>query len=221
MHASSPMQIGVDSMLLGAWTDVSNCKNVLDIGTGCGILTFMCAQNNDEAQYKGIDISESAINEANENRINSPWSDNIDFSLENLKAFTPNQSLDLIITNPPFFNKESLVSPNAKRANARHMIELELEDIFKFANNHLAENGRLSMVLPFEEFQKVQQMTCKYKFRINRLATVKPKEGKDAHRILVEIGSDPLKLDVSEIVIRDTDNTYTPAYRQLTQPYYR
>ncbi len=220
-HGLSPMQIGVDSMLLGAWTDVSNCKKVLDIGTGCGILSFMCAQSNENAHITGIDISDSAVLEANENRINSPWSNNIHFELGNLKNYVPKQRFDLIITNPPFFNKQSLQSPNSERAKARHMEELELEDIFKFTHEHLAPNGRLSMVLPFDEFQKVQQMTCKYKFRINRLATVKPKVEKDAHRILVEIGTDPNKLDVSELVIRDLDNTYTPEYQALTQDFYR
>ena len=215
------MPIGVDSMLLGAWTEINEQGRVLDIGTGCGILAFMCAQKNQDSQILGIDISESAIQEANENRLNSPWSQNLLFKTCNLKQFNPQEKFDLIITNPPFFNKSSLQSEDRERALARHSEELELEDIFKFTRNHISEKGRLSMVLPFEEFKRVQQMTCKYKFRINRLTTVKPKSEKSPNRILAEIGSDPEKLDVSEIVIRDSNNQYTAYYRELTQDFYK
>jgi len=215
------MPIGVDSMLLGAWTQSQNIKNVLDIGTGCGILAFMCAQKNKDAQIIGIDISDAAISEANENKFNSNWAHKMHFETRDLKQYTPENKFDLIITNPPFFNKTSLQSQNRERALARHNEALKLEDIFKFAKEHLAKNGRLSMVLPFDEFQKVQQMTCKYKFRVNRLATVKPKPEKTAHRILVEIGMDPNQLDVSELIIRNSENDYSLSYKELTQDFYR
>ena len=208
-------------MLLGAWTDVSNCKKVLDIGTGCGILSFMCAQSNENAHITGIDISDSAVLEANENRINSPWSNNMHFELGKLKKLCSKTTIRFNHHQSPFFNKQSLQSPNSERAKARAYGGLELEDIFKFTHEHLAPNGRLSMVLPFDEFQKVQQMTCKYKFRINRLATVKPKVEKDAHRILVEIGTDPNNWMFQKLVIRDLDNTYTPEFQALTQDFYR
>ena len=38
------MKIGTDGVLLGAWADISNSKNVLDIGAGSGLISLMIAQ---------------------------------------------------------------------------------------------------------------------------------------------------------------------------------
>ena len=214
------MQIGVDSMMLGAWTETQKINKILDVGTGCGLLTFMCAQRNQECEIHGIDISKEAIEEAEENRLNSPWPEQISFWHKNLKSFEPPVKYDLIISNPPFFNKQSLQSVDEARAKARHSSELCLVDIFNFASQNLSEDGKFSMVLPYQEFDAVQQLAFQYKFKIQRLSTVKPKEHKPPHRILLQLGREAKDLDVTEITIRRLDGSYTDSYKKLTHEYY-
>ena len=40
----SPMKVGTDSVLLGAWTPAINPTYILDIGAGTGVLSLMMAQ---------------------------------------------------------------------------------------------------------------------------------------------------------------------------------
>ena len=40
-HARSPMKIGTDGVLLGAWCDGSQARWALDVGTGCGLIALM------------------------------------------------------------------------------------------------------------------------------------------------------------------------------------
>ena len=40
----SPMKVGTDSVLLGAWTPATNPTYILDIGAGTGVLSLMMAQ---------------------------------------------------------------------------------------------------------------------------------------------------------------------------------
>lgn len=220
-HHRSPMKIGVDSMLLGSWTEVKDAKSVLDIGTGCGLLSFMCAQKNDHCVVEGIDINSDAIIEAEENRALSPWPDRINFKKQDLKLFNPTLKYDVIISNPPFFNKESLHSSNNARAKARHTIELELEDIFDFAFRHLSEEGTLNMVLPYHEYEKVQKLAFNNGLKVQRLSIVKPKEHKPAHRVLLELGKTTKQPKVDEIIIRKLDGGYTKTYKILTEAYYQ
>ena len=100
-HSKSSMKIGVDAVLLGAWTDIADCRKALDVGTGCGVIALMLAQRiddeirqetvdrekndeparilsvNSDFSITAIDIDPPSVEEANENFANSPWSDSL------------------------------------------------------------------------------------------------------------------------------------------------
>ena len=43
-HDKCAMKVGTDGVLLGAWVDVDNATNILDVGTGTGVVSLMLAQ---------------------------------------------------------------------------------------------------------------------------------------------------------------------------------
>ena len=43
-NSRSAMKIGTDSVLLGAWADVTGTRSALDVGCGTGVLSLMLAQ---------------------------------------------------------------------------------------------------------------------------------------------------------------------------------
>ena len=43
-HDRCAMKVGTDGVLLGAWADVVSARNILDIGTGTGLISLMMAQ---------------------------------------------------------------------------------------------------------------------------------------------------------------------------------
>ena len=54
------MKVGTDGVLLGAWCDVAGKKNVLDVGTGTGLIALMVAQRSQPATIDAIEIDEAA-----------------------------------------------------------------------------------------------------------------------------------------------------------------
>ena len=99
------MKIGTDGILLGAWTKTSNYKNGLDIGTGTGVISLMLCQRNLEIQMDSIENSAGALKDAAINIKNSCWKNRINLINENFQNFIPKKKYDLIISNPPFFQK--------------------------------------------------------------------------------------------------------------------
>ena len=69
-HDKCAMKVGIDGVLLGAWTDVTNAESILDVGTGSGLIALMLAQRS-EATVTAIDIDADAVIQANENIENS------------------------------------------------------------------------------------------------------------------------------------------------------
>ena len=66
------MKVGTDGVLLGAWARVAHCRNILDIGTGTGLVALMAAQRS-QADVLGIDLDADAVAQAAENVAASPW----------------------------------------------------------------------------------------------------------------------------------------------------
>ncbi len=60
-------RIGTDAVLLGALAGVFGKQNILEIGTGTGIISLMLAQRNSEANITAIDINPEAVGLAREN----------------------------------------------------------------------------------------------------------------------------------------------------------
>lgn len=75
-HDKCAMKVGTDAVLLGAWADTASCKNILDIGTGTGIIALMLAQRSC-ADIDAIDIDKEACIQAEENVAASPFAGRI------------------------------------------------------------------------------------------------------------------------------------------------
>jgi len=153
-HHRASMKVSTDSVLLGALCEANNAKNILDIGTGCGILSLMMAQKS-KARITAIDVDLASIEEADANFKRSSWPDRLQTQRMDLETFSRQAEIpfDLIITNPPYFD-QSLVSPNHQRNVARNANLLTFETLIVAVKTLLAPNGDFWLILPTSEFQK-------------------------------------------------------------------
>lgn len=213
-------KVGTDSILLGAWVNVLNAKKILDIGTGTGILSLMAAQRS-EANITAIEIDNDAAEQAMQNFRNSPWLSRLKLyhtSLEKFNGFK--EKYDVIICNPPFF-LNSIISPIAKRALARHAHTLTLFSILMFADTHLNKNGHVSLIMPIEHFQYFIDLIKTHKWYVHRITKVFPKPSKDAHRILIEFGKIVRGVEYDELTIEtEHRHKYTKKYYEFTKDFY-
>src|ERR1035437_4301927 len=120
----STMKTGTDAILLGAWAEPGKADSILEIGTGCGVISLMLAQKS-EAHITAIDIDPDSIVQAESNSMTSPWRDRIkamNISLQDLTSISE-KKYDLILTNPPFFI-DFLKSPDERKNKAKHSSDL-------------------------------------------------------------------------------------------------
>ena len=61
----SSMKVGTDAVLLGSWVNIGSAENILDIGTGSGVIALMLAQRSD-AQIQAIDIDNELVLKLND-----------------------------------------------------------------------------------------------------------------------------------------------------------
>lgn len=62
-HAYSTMKVGTDAVLLGTLAEVPARGNILEVGTGTGVISLILAQRC-ESQITAIDIHQASVWEA-------------------------------------------------------------------------------------------------------------------------------------------------------------
>ncbi len=215
------MKVGTDGVLLGAWANCDKSKNILDIGTGTGLISLMMAQRS-KAQIDAIEIDIKACEQAQENVKKSPWKSRINIIHKSLQDFTQdeNKKYDLIVSNPPYF-QNSLIAPDENRTNARHNSSLEYKDIINAANKFLTDQGSLGIILPYLEGNMFILKAVENNLFCVRQTKVLPNPGKHAKRLLLEFKKIKMPLVEQEIIIElNKRHEYSEAYKNLTKDFY-
>lgn len=216
------MKIGTDGVLLGAWADASKVDNILDIGTGTGLIAIMMAQRNAEATIHAVEIEEAAFEQAKANMERSSWKDRLEVFHTPIQDYarSTRTTYDLIISNPPFFSGGTF-SQDQDRNNVRHTVKLPNGDLLTATRSLLSQEGRFCVILPYIEGLQFKQMAERYHLFCTKMVEVKPKKDKGVERLLLQFERTEKPLEESELVIqREKRNDYTDDYVALTKEFY-
>lgn len=221
VQENAAMKVGTDSVLLGSWVSAVQPTFILDIGCGTGLLCLMMAQRFPKAQIIGIEIEDEAIIDAEFNIKNSDWKDRIHVQNADFSSVSFSQSFDLILSNPPYFPSDT-ASPINKRSVARNGMEFSFLDWLEKAKEILNPKGVIAFVLPIIQWNDIENSLVDYGLYVNRIRKVKPKEYKLAHRVLVELGKNPVTSVEEDVLIieREKRHDYSDEYKELTSSFY-
>lgn len=148
------MKICTDAVLFGAMAPVNRGAQVLDIGTGTGVLALMAAQLG-ALKVTAVELTQEAFKEADINFNNSPWAKRLEAVHQDIQSFalTAGRQYDLIISNPPFFENHSKTA-DALRNTARHTDQLPFADLIDIAEQLLSPKGLLYLLIPVHAIEK-------------------------------------------------------------------
>ncbi len=214
------MKVGTDGVLLGAWANVENTAQILDIGTGTGLIALMLAQRKQNAIIDALEIEENAYQQACENVVQSKWNNRISIFHTSLQEFESSKKYDLIVSNPPFFSQSLKNRDNAKTA-ARHNDSLSPLELAQHSKRLLTPNGRIAVIYPMNEAQLFLKIAQKMGLYPRRITQVIPAISKQSKRTLVEIQQMPCDTIETELCIeKEQRHTYTDEYIDLTKDFY-
>lgn len=216
-HADTAMKVGTDSLLLGAWAPLCGTeKQLLDIGSGCGILSLMMAQRSKNVRITGVEIDEPAANESLINIAESPWNDRIVIVQKDIRDFSPGYRFDHIVTNPPFFHH--LAPVNVQRFRARHQSALSRTDLFKVVDRLLSEDGFFSMIIPADQSQLCLEAARSVRLYPDRQTFIHHRKDLPSKRILLCF-SRKEKITDSDTLVIDDLGARSAAYQDMMRPF--
>jgi len=136
-----------DTFLLADDLDVGQSENVLELGTGCGILAILVAKAG--AKVVATDINPAALECSRANAIVHGVEDRIELRLGDLFDPVAGEFFDLVVFNPPYLpvpRDEALGTPLDLAWEAGQDGRAVIDRFLREVSNHLKPNGRALFV---------------------------------------------------------------------------
>ncbi len=220
------MKVTTDGCLFGAWTVRELQEHVkerpvtdlLDIGTGTGLLSLMIAQEL-VTSIMAVEIDDAAAEQAKENVTAAPWQDRIRVVQGDIRGWDPGKKFDVIVSNPPFYENE-LASPGRGRNMAHHAGGLLLRELIDEVKRLLAAEGVFCVLLPAKRAVEVEQRFGDAGLNVYKKAVVHASPSHSPSRVMYVLGFEPREAEEKTIFIRGEDGGYSEEFRGLLGGYY-
>lgn len=206
---------GMDAVLLSGFAKVKPQENVLDLGTGTGIIPILLAGKTKAGQLTGLEIQPESADMANRSVCFNDLQGRIRIvqgDIKEARTLFGAASFDVVTSNPPYMIAEhGLTNPEDAKAIARHEILCTLEDVVSQAAAVLRPGGRFYMVhRPFRLAEIIRVMSL-YKLEPKRMQLVYPYVDKEPSMVLIEgvRGGNPRMTVEKPLIIYKEQGVYT------------
>ena len=170
-----------------ALTEVDKTIKILDLCTGSGAIAVALEHflEEKEVEIVATDISEKALEIAKKNAISNNANTKIKFIQSDLFAQIPKQKFDLIVSNPPYIETETIKTLSKE---VQHEPKIALDGgedglafyrrIAKEAFDYLEYGGKLLLEIGYNQKEKVMALLQKEKKYVN-IRCIKDFENRD------------------------------------------
>lgn len=179
---------GVDAVLLSSFAGAA--KRCIDFGCGNGILILRMLGLNKIDLGVGVEIQSEVAEMASESVLLNNLQDKIKIingSLVDYKRYFERNSVDLVISNPPYIKAGGgIVNTDDNHAISRHEIHMTFKDLVEAAAFTLQDGGSFCFVHKPERLPELFDTLSEYRLEPKRIRLVQPEKNKPANMVLIE-----------------------------------
>ena len=182
---------GLDSVLLSDFAKkIKKGANVLDLGTGTGIIPILLCGKTELEKIIGVEIQEEVADMAKRsiklNKLENKF-EIINENILNLNKIFDKNTFDVIVTNPPYKKKNTgIINEIEKKVISRHEVSATLEDFIKVSKELLKDKGEFYMVHRPERLVDILSVMRKNKIEPKIIRFVYSNVNKEPKLVLVK-----------------------------------
>lgn len=180
----------IDPVLLAHFVRPNTRDQVVDLGTGTGIIPLILSHRYPELTITGLEIQESLAGLAKENVRSNGLSNRITIhhgDMTDLTFHPPLPHTDLVVANPPYIRHTAgRINPIQEKALARHEITVTLPQLIRTASGILGQDGCFSLIFPHDRLNELLSSLDDGGFKPSRIRMVHPIKEGPPKRVLVE-----------------------------------
>lgn len=207
-------RFGIDSVLLTEFArDIKDNKNIVDLGTGTGIISILLSKKVNPKKIIGVEVQKDVYEMATRSVKLNSLEDKIELINEdviNLKL--EKNYYDVVVTNPPYKKLGTGVNAsNEKQQISRFETTASLDDWIRVASGLLNSKGSFYMVYRTDRLMEVFDILRKYKLEAKRIRFVYSNNNQESKLVMIKAvknANQYLKVE-KPLIIYNEDGSYT------------
>ena len=212
---------GMDAVLLSGFARARAGDQVLDLGTGTGIIPILLEAKTEAAHLVGLEIQEESADMARRSVELNHLQDKITIVQGDIKeagTLFGAASFDVVTCNPPYMiGQHGIKNPEAPKAIARHEILCTLEDVVSRAAKVQKPGGNFYLVHRPFRLAEIMVVLQKYGLEPKRMRLVYPFADKEPNMVLLEAnrGGRPRMTVERPLIIYREKGVYMPEIYEI------
>lgn len=217
-------RFSIDAVLLAYHAAPRAGEKILDLGTGCGIISLIMACRRTDLRIYAVEVQTELADLAAANVHQNQLEDRIEVLCTDMKLLTPQLTsgpCDLIVTNPPYHKPGSgRINPDAQRAVARHEIKASLLDVLQTTRRMLRTAGRIITIFTAERTTDILSQMRIEQIEPKMIRMIHSNRSTEAKLILIEgvNGGRPGLKVAPPLIVYDEKGNYTDEVQRMFEP---
>ncbi|RWX45284.1 Methyltransferase domain-containing protein [Candidatus Electrothrix marina] len=169
-------RFSLDAVLLAHFCRPASRDNVLDLGTGCGVISLVLCYRHPDIQVTGLELqpalAELALNNAQANKLEDRFAVQ-QGDLRTIKQHLRAESYELVLSNPPYHKVGcGRISQEDECALARHELTADPDSVIAAAAYAVKNRGTMTCIYPAERLATVLAAMMKKRLVPKRIQPV-------------------------------------------------
>lgn len=183
-------RFSIDSVLLANFVNLEDGDNLIDMGTGSGIIAVILAKRMRQGRILAVEVQKRLAGAARRNIQLNHLSDKIDVIEGDIRFpefLCPPQSFSIAVFNPPYRRLHSgRINPDPEKAAARHEIFGTADDFIAAAAYTLCQEGHMYAIYPSTKMVYLLARMRSFRIEPKRVSLVYSRRGASASFVLVD-----------------------------------
>lgn len=216
-------RFSIDAVLAAHFCKTGPDDQVLDLGTGCGVIGLILAHRNPALRVTCLEFQDDLARLAQDNVLANNMDSRISViegDLRSIGDHIPPETFDLVVCNPPYRDPgRGRINPADQKARARHEIDATLEDVVRAAAYAVKNRGRVVFVYPASRSTSLIHCLKRSKLEPKRIQPVYSyPEAEEAVLVLLESlknGGEEVRILPPLYVYTRQDGPYTDQMKEV------
>ncbi len=214
----------LDSVMLANFATIRmRDKNIVDLGTGNGVIPLIMTLRTDK-KIIGVELQKKLSNLACKSVSLNKLDEAIEIVNKNMKDFCSDTNninkFDLVVCNPPYFKvnvDKNYFNESEEKLIARHEVGITLEEVFACVKKIISNDGNFAIVHRPERLLEILDLYRKNGIEPKKIRFVYETVEKESNLVLIEgqrNGKVGLKIE-KPFILYNSDGSYSDEYKKL------